>query len=238
MKIGILQCDDVRAYLQDEFGNYPQMFIHLFAALNLSEVPSFVFYRVMDGQYPQHMDDCDGYITTGCRWSVNYDEPWVHAFYMYINQLHVAKKKCIGICFGHQMMAKALGGEVAHSPNGWGVGVMTSQLLQPMPWMARGVDDMSAFALVMSHQDQVIKLPEAAKVLAGSNFCPNGMFQIDTHFLGIQGHPEFSKGYSSALMLVRAKSIGEKRLAQGQLSLNQETDELWIGQSMINFLLS
>lgn len=238
MKIGILQCDDVRLSLKDEFGNYPQMFTRLLDAASLQEVPSFVCYRVMDGQYPQHIDECDGYLTTGSRMGVNDDEVWIHTFEEYIRQLYLAGKKCIGICFGHQMMAKALGGKVAHSSKGWGVGVMSSELRQSMPWMAKRDEALSAFALVMSHQDQVITLPDAARVLAGSDFCPNGMFQIDSHFLGIQGHPEFSKNYSLALMTLRATSIGVERLAQGKWSLNQQTDALWVGQSMINFLSS
>ena len=106
MKIGILQCDDVADELQTEFGNYPAMFEQM-----LGETASdfqFVTYRVADGELPESVHECDGYITTGSRHGVNDGFPWIDALEEFVVDLDRAKVKFVGICFGHQMLAKAL----------------------------------------------------------------------------------------------------------------------------------
>ncbi|MEC4724357.1 GMP synthase [Shewanella sp. D64] len=231
MRIGILQCDDVTAALQAKHGNYPEMFTRLFEDLDRELV--FVVYRVIDGDYPNSVDDCEAYITTGSRYGVNDDEPWVLQFKQYIATLYAYKKKLIGICFGHQMMVKALGGEVVKSPKGWGVGVATSAITLHKPWMDCNIEKLS---LVVSHQDQVTVLPEDTEIIASSDFCPFYMIQINDHFLGIQGHPEFSKIYSQDLMNARRDRIPAQRIEKGIESLSHVIDEKRFTQWMMNFL--
>ncbi|WP_299495607.1 GMP synthase [uncultured Shewanella sp.] len=235
MKVGLLLCDDVREQLQVKYGDYPHMFSALFAPCEPSGGVTLVFYRVLDGHFPQDIDECDGYIISGSRDCVNDDLAWIHALEDYVRQLNERQKKCVGICFGHQMIAKALGGTVARSKKGWGLGVMTSQLSKTMPWMADAADGISTLSLVMSHQDQVISLPPSANILASSAFCPYGMFQMGSHFVGIQGHPEFSTDYCHDLITLRSEIISAELLKQSILSLNTQPDALWIAQSIVNF---
>ncbi|WP_394392668.1 glutamine amidotransferase-related protein [Shewanella woodyi] len=231
MKIGILQCDDVTETLQAKHGNYPKMFTRLFEDIDAQL--EFSVFRVMDGHYPSSVDDCDAYITTGSRFGVNDDEPWVVQFQHYIAKLFASKKKLIGICFGHQMMVKALGGEVVKSPKGWGVGVATSMVTQQKPWM-NGLS--SEISLVVSHQDQVVELPEGTEIIAASDFCPFYMIQVNDHFLGVQGHPEFSKQYSQDLMYARRDRIPKERIESGFESLSLPVDDKLVTRWMLNFL--
>ena len=231
MRIGILQCDDVTATLQVKHDNYPLMFTRLFEGFGTHL--SFSEYRIIDGHYPTSIDECDAYITTGSRYGVNDGEPWVMQFMHYIAELYAAKKKLIGICFGHQMMVKALGGEVVKSPKGWGVGVATSTIIQQQPWMDGNA---SAISLVVSHQDQVSTLPDDTKVIAASDFCPYYMLQINEHFLGIQGHPEFSKRYSKDLMNARRDRIPQQRVELGIESLSLPVDDKLVTGWIVNFL--
>jgi len=119
MKIGILQCDDVADELQPEFGNYSEMFERLLgeAASNLE----FATYRAVDGGLPISVEECDAYITTGSKHGVNDGLAWVDKLEEFLLELAKAKRKFVGICFGHQVMAKALGGAV--SDRGWGIGM-------------------------------------------------------------------------------------------------------------------
>ncbi len=231
MIIGILLCDDVRESLRKKHGNYPKMFSALFASVD-AEL-AFNVYRVTDGVYPESIDECDAYISTGSRYSVNDDAPWIAEFQAFIVQLFRLKKKFVGICFGHQMMAKALGGEVMTSSKGWGIGVTTTRIKQRPIWMAMDVEQL---ALVASHKEQVTKMPAGSVLIAGSEFCPCYMMQINDHFLGIQGHPEFSKSYARDLMMVRRDVIPAQRIRAGIASLSLAVDDELMSQSLLIFL--
>lgn len=202
MKLGILQCDDVRASLHADFGHYAAMFETLFQQVD-SEL-ELHFYRVIDGQFPQYVDECDAYICSGSKWSVNDDDLWIRQLEDFTRTLYYAKKGLVGICFGHQMIAKALGGQVEKSPRGWGVGIAHADVLVDQSWMQPKQDNI---ALVVCHQDQVCQLPDNGRVLMSNTFCPYSMFQVGDHFLGLQGHPEFTSRYSSALMAQRRDII-------------------------------
>ncbi|ABZ78412.1 GMP synthase - glutamine amidotransferase domain [Shewanella halifaxensis HAW-EB4] len=232
MILGILQCDDVRPELQAKYGNYPQMFISLFESVGVTI--QFKVYRVIDGQYPESIDRCDAYITTGSRFGVNDDADWIRRFEQFVVELYLANKRFIGICFGHQMMAKALGGQIKPSEKGWGIGVNKAQIVLPQAWMSA---DLNEISLVVSHQEQVVKLPEDAVILAGSEFCPFYMMQIKQHFLGIQGHPEFSKEYVRALMDARRDCIPAQQITAGIESLSMPVDAALVSRWLVNFLI-
>lgn len=235
MKIGILQCDHVREELQAEFGDYPQMITSLFA--NVAPDYQFKLYDVQAFEYPEHLDECDAYISTGSRHSVYDDLPWIARLEDFIRELDQAKKKYFGICFGHQIMIQALGGEVRKSDKGWGIGVTGNQVYQAenaKPWMEPIKPELS---LIASHQDQVVTLPPEVNidVLAGSAFCPYYMLAYGNHFLSVQGHPEFNKDYSSTLMGVRRNIIPTERIEQGKASLATPLDDQVFACWVVNF---
>ncbi len=231
MIIGILQCDDVAEELRVRHGNYPRMFTQLFEALE--EDIHFKVYRVTEGDYPESIHECDAYITTGSRFGVNDVHEWIKALEDFVIKLHQSQKKLIGICFGHQMIAKALGGVVEKSPKGWGVGISNIRVQRKQRWMELDQDEIS---LVVSHQDQVKQLPEGSQILASSGFCPFYMIQINEHFLGIQGHPEFSKRYSYDLMQARRDRIPHECIEAGIDSLAMDVDDRLVARWLINFL--
>jgi len=231
MKLGILQCDDVRSSLQPVYGNYASMFEALFQQVD--EAIDLHFYLVIDGQLPQHIDECDAYICSGSKWGVNDDDLWISQLENFIRALYVEGKGLVGICFGHQLIAKALDGEVETNPLGWGVGIAHANVLAEQSWMQPKQDNI---ALVVCHQDQVCKLPFSAQVLMSNDFCPYSMFQVDTHFLGLQGHPEFTAQYSAVLMEQRRDIIPADTINSAMNSLNYKADDKLITQWMLAFL--
>ncbi|SQD76945.1 glutamine amidotransferase-related protein [Moritella yayanosii] len=231
MKLGILQCDDVRSSLQPDFGNYASMFETLFQ--QSGDSLELRFYLVIDGQFPLHIDECDTYICSGSQWGVNDDEPWIRELEDFIRALYAASKGLVGICFGHQLIAKALGGEVETSPLGWGVGIAHANVLTEPSWMQPQQDNI---ALVVCHQDQVCKLPRSATVLMSNDFCPYSMFQVDSHFLGLQGHPEFTAQYSAVLMEQRRDIIPADTINSAMDSLNYQADDKLITKWILAFL--
>jgi len=231
MKLGMLICDHVQDALQPEFGDYKSMFKQLLEHSPM-QIEIEYFYAI-DGQLPENIDVCDVYMTSGSKWSVNDNFPWIKNLERFIKQLYEGKKGFVGICFGHQLLAKALGGKVERSDNGWGIGVSNSQVVIEQDWM---IPSQATLDMVVSHQDQITELPVDSQILLSNSFCPYGMIQVGKHFLGLQGHPEFSHEYSRALMNTRKDSIPAQRLKEGEASLQLKTDEIIAIEWLVNFL--
>jgi len=235
MILGVLLCDDVRPDLQVRHGNYPAMFSHLFSQVDPSVVLNF--YRVIDGQYPDTVNECDAYISSGSKFGVNDEIKWVRVFEAFIHQLYQQHIPFIGICFGHQMIARALGGEVCRSDNGWGIGAASVRFnLEEVNQHSWLIKPNHCYSLLVSHQDQIAKPPESTIVLAGSEFCPYAMIQVGTHFLGIQGHPEFTPAYSHDLINARRDSYPEATAKAAQASLHHKIDSIPVTQWILNFI--
>lgn len=90
--------------------------------------------------------------------------------------------------------------------------------------------------ILVSHQDQVVAVPDNARVLAGSEFCENAVCQIGDHILTFQGHPEFVPEYSRELMSIRRNRIGEEAYAAGMASLSHVHQGNRVGRWILNFL--
>lgn len=228
MIVGILQADSVLPQFQVEHGDYPDMFEALLSAHQVQ----CKHYNVEVMEYPS-IDDCDGYIITGSKQSVCDDEPWIVRLSEFVRALHQRKKSTVGICFGHQLIAHALGGRTQSAPGGWGVGIHEIQMNGPASFMDPVLEQVR---LIVSHKDQVMALPEGAKVIASNDFCPVAMFTVGEHMLGMQGHPEFSKSYSADLMEYRRAILGEEKYALGIRSLEGPLDADIVVTWIINFL--
>ena len=198
MRIGILQCDHVKSKLQPKFGNYPEMFATMIHAQNPKH--ELLNFAACDAELPHHTDFCDAYVLTGSASSVYEDLQWIRDLEAFVRSLHQQKIPTVGICFGHQLLAQALGGETLKSSKGWGVGVARHRVVVNKDWMIPKVEEVK---VLVSHQDQVTKLPPQAERILQSEFCPNAMFQLSEHAIGCQGHPEFLPEYSHALMEMR-----------------------------------
>jgi GMP synthase-like glutamine amidotransferase len=231
MKLGILKTDAVRTEWVPEFGEYPDMFIGLLHAVD--PTMEFRVYDVEQGEYPADIDEVDAYLITGSKSSVYDDKPWIATLMDFVRELSRRHKKLVGICFGHQLVAHALGGRTEKSPKGWGVGLHTHRFSETPHWHDGDDPDL---AILVSHQDQVVKNAEGARVLASSEFCENAVCQIGDHILTFQGHPEFVPGYSREIMEFRRELIGEQVYEQGVASLSVAPQGERVARWILNFL--
>lgn len=182
-------------------------------------------YKVGLGNFPKDMNECDGYVISGSPKGAYDKDEWILKLQEFIREAHKTKKKIFGICFGHQIIAQALGGKTEKSVNGWGVGVASFKIKKETPWMS-GLSDCS---LLFSHQDQVVKLPPDATLLAESEFCPNQMFSIGSHIYSMQGHPEFSPEFAKDRLDTRIEKVGKDKYEQALKTLYNPTNANEVG---------
>lgn len=231
MHIGILQTDSVLPEFQAEYGNYPDMFMHLLR--DVSPHVQFSTYDVQHGAYPEAVDICDAYIITGSKASVYEPLQWIRTLEAFVQQLYAARKKLIAVCFGHQLVAQCFGGVCEKSDKGWGVGIHRIEVHTQKPWMQ---PSQNSYKVVSSHQDQVTRLPPGAELIAGSKFCPNSMFLLDDCILTIQGHPEFSKAYAKAMLQRRRDKIAPQQFEQAMHSWDQALDAQVLATWFLRFI--
>ncbi|NOD95676.1 type 1 glutamine amidotransferase [Ruegeria sp. HKCCD6228] len=221
MKIGILQTGHTPEVLQEEFGDYDE----LFPALLRDNGFEFVTFAVVDGTFPDGADDADGWIITGSRHGVYEDLPWIAPLEALVRDIWESGKPLIGVCFGHQIIAQALGGKVEKFAGGWAVGRTEYEYDGNKLWL-------NAW-----HQDQVVELPKEARVLGRNAFCENAMLAYGDTIWTVQAHPEFTNGFVAGLMRTRGKGVVPEDLMRE--AANRETapdDNARIARHMAEFL--
>lgn len=227
VKVGMLECDHVTETLSTAYGDYREMFERLLPDI------AFQYYDVYNGQFPESALECDAYLVTGSKHSVYEDIPWIHQLKAFVKDIQYHQRYYVGICFGHQMLAEALGGKVEKSPNGWCVGIHSFQMIAREKWMNPYQSETN---LLMSCQDQVLRMPEGSTLLAHSKECPVGMFKVGARMVGIQGHPEFEKGYDRALIESRIDVIGSMKANESIQSLVLDHDGTVFVDWLMRFL--
>ena len=190
MTIGILEAGRPPRVLRPRFGTYDTMIRTM-----LGEHRDYRTYDVQAGELPAEPEECAAYVITGSSAGVYDDLPWIPKLLDFI-RLARGRARMVGICFGHQAMAKAFGGEVIKSPKGWGLGLHRYEIVEPPPSMR----EPAGIAIPAFHQDQVVSLPPGARVLAASDFTPYAAIGYDDVTLSVQGHPEFTPHFSAALI--------------------------------------
>lgn len=189
-------------------------------------------YKIAFGDWPRDIDECTLWFITGSPKAAYDLDPWIFQLKKFVLEIDRYKRKLVGICFGHQVIAAALGGEVIKSPLGWGIGIMSFTVGGVEPWMDPPLSNAS---LLFSHQDQVIRIPPHAKILAFDSFCEIQMFQVGEHILTMQGHPEYTPEFLRKRLEHRRPIIPSGTLNAALESLTRKHDEPIFTQWIRNF---
>lgn len=230
MKIGILAAGITPEVLRSEYPTYAEMFAQQISAAEPSL--SFATYDVRLDEFPESTDCCDGWLITGSKSDAYGDDPWILKLCEFIREVDAKGQVLVGICFGHQVIARALGGRVAKFDGGWGVGVHHYQVIQDIPTLPFHKE----IAFCAFHQDQVLEKPEKMTTFLTSEFCTHAGLIYEDRILTFQGHPEFSKAYENELInmydgVTLTEAVAEKaRQSIAQEDIQSHALMSWIGQ--------
>ena len=229
MKIAILETGAPPGRLRNVFGTYPAMLRDMLAGAG-----DFTTFDVQNGDYPADPTAFAAQLITGSPAGVYDDLPWIAPLLGYLVAAK-GKTKLAGVCFGHQAMAQAFGGQVIKSPKGYGLGRHSYRVEHRTPWMAQGGEVVS---VAVSHQDQVVALPPGTTVLAGSEFTPFGALDYGDGAVSFQQHPEFDTPFAKALVeFRRGRPLTEAQVATAMDSFETAPDDRAVMTGWIrNFL--
>ena len=182
-------------------------------------------YQVALGELPTSVAECDIWFVGGSSKSCTDSDNWIHNLKKFIIQVQCARVKMVGFCFGHQLIAAALGGEVKKSAKGWGAGVRSFKVLDS----TFDFEGTQSLQLIYSHQDQVTQLPPGAKHLGTSDFCEFEMFMVEESTLCFQGHPEFCPEFALERYKSRQSALGPAVFNQALKTINNPTsaESVW-----------
>ncbi|MGO2353785.1 MAG: glutamine amidotransferase-related protein [Marinomonas foliarum] len=230
MKIGILAAGITPDVLRSKYPTYAEMFAEQIAALE-PEL-SFEIFDVRLDEFPDSTDKCDAWLITGSKADAYADEPWIIRLCEFIRAVDAKSQVLVGICFGHQVIARALGGRVAKFDGGWGVGVHHYQVMDNVksPLTQKNI------AFCAFHQDQVLEKPEKMTSFLSSDFCQYAGLIYEDRILTFQGHPEFSKAYENELIdlydgVTLTPDVAAKaRQTVADESIDNQQLMAWVGQ--------
>jgi GMP synthase-like glutamine amidotransferase len=223
MTLAILETGAPPEPLIERFGRYPAMFEDLLGIQATT-------YDVAAGNLPGDVGRHSAYLVTGSPAGVYEDLPWIPKLKTFLRAAH-KRARLVGICFGHQIMAEALGGRVEKSARGWGVGLHTYPVVRHEAWM----DNVSLVSVPASHQDQVVEQPPGAEVIASSLFTPYAALAWrDGPAISFQFHPEFDPAYAKALIAERHDRTPDPEAAIA--SLDAPNDNQRVGEWIRRFL--
>ena len=231
-KLGLLLCDHVPDELAPCFQDYPEMFTKAFTRGNANI--KWQIFDITKEELPTSANICDGYLISGSRHSANDNERWIGSLMLFSKEVHEAKIPIVGLCFGLQILAKALRGKVEKARQGWGIGHKQYRVTTHETNLLLKAD--SKITVPVCHQDQITRIPDGSIRIASNEHCQNFIVFFGNHTLGIQGHPEFEDRYLNALIEYKKNELTDEEYLVAKQSRPRPEDSKILRQVILDFL--
>jgi len=220
MHIGILQTGHAPEQMIPQTGNFADLFQTFLQGQGLT----FSTFDVVDMDFPAGPDTCDGWLITGSKHGAYEDHPFIPPLEDLIRAIYANDRPLVGICFGHQIIAQALGGKVEKFKDGWAVGS------QRYAW---GSEEITLNAW---HQDQVVEKPTDAEVCASNDFCANAALIYGQKAFTVQAHPEFESDFIHGLATLRGPGVvPDDQLAEVYTKLDRPNSNALLAERIGRF---
>jgi len=225
----------IEAGLLDEksrarYGSFPEMFERLIGAEDKSI--NFDVISVINGKALPDPSTLQAILITGSSAGVYDKLDWIPSLEDFVRAAYASRVPTVGVCFGHQLMAQALGGIVRKSEKGWGIG---RHVYDVAP--GNGIIDGERIAVAASHQDQIIEPPAGARTILSSPFTEYaGLLYGSGAAFSVQPHPEFDTGFAHLCCELREGRAPDALVAAAKASLSEPVDNARLGFAMARFL--
>jgi len=229
-RITIIETGVVNEPTRTEFGSFPQMFERMIRAADASA--DFDTVSVVNGEPLPDPATLQAVLITGSPAGVYEALDWIAPLEDFVRRTYAARTPMVGVCFGHQLMAQALGGTVRKSDKGWGIGRHVYDIAR-----GNGVIEGERIAIAASHQDQVIEPPPGARTILSSDFAEHaGLLYGNGSALSVQPHPEFDTGFAHFCCDIRQGKAPDDLIARAKASLAEPVDNARLGGAITRFL--
>jgi GMP synthase (glutamine-hydrolysing) len=178
-------------------------------------------YKISDGEFPPSVSAADwrfdGVVISGSQTSVYDDRDWIHEATEWVRRVHRSDVPILGVCWGHQFLAQALGGRVADM-GAYELGYERIERVGEDP-LLEGVPE--TFTSFETHSDRVVELPAGAATLARND---NGVqaFRVGSTY-GVQFHPEYDR--ETAVWVTEGKDLPDERVRSVLDGISDESVE-------------
>ncbi|KAL7097305.1 hypothetical protein ACP275_10G135800 [Erythranthe tilingii] len=229
IKYALLLAANDSDYVKKVYGGYLNVFVEAFG----EQAEKWDLFRVVEGQFPKmdELHNYEGFVISGSPNDAYGNDDWILDLCFLLQSLFAMQKKVLGICFGHQVLCRALGGKVGKSSSGWDIGVREVSLTNEF---YSSIDELIIppnLSIIECHQDEVWEVPIGAKVIGYSEKTNVEMFTFGDNILGIQGHPEYTNDILNNLIdrLISNNAIerGFGEEAKLQLMEREADRKLW-----------
>ena len=234
MKIGILKCGTPPKDTLKEQGDLDEIFKKLLLLENSNVIVKG--FDCIKEQLPKQsdFDNLDGFIITGSKYSSYDTKQWIRKLKTKIREMDRKKIKLVGICFGHQVIAEALGGKVILNSFGWEVSVSNIKMNR----IGKKLFNSDSLNIQSMHKDIVSDIKNTGLRIFSKNDCGiQGMIK-DDHIFTLQGHPEYLPSTVKTLLLLRKDIIPLKICQKGLKKLTNSTDSKLISKFIGNFFMN
>ncbi|KEF53936.1 uncharacterized protein A1O9_09731 [Exophiala aquamarina CBS 119918] len=210
LRIAILECDTPLPATKKEFQGYGGVFEFLLRtgakALDRADFDAdtgFEFTRWQVELEPEKYPDpenIDAILITGSRHDSFADTPWISTLVGYVAKiLNKTSVRVIGVCFGHQIVGRALKAGVGRNPDGWEAAVNDVQLSEK----GREIFGVDKISLHQMHRDVVFEHPPGVEALGSSPVCAVQGMYVPKKLITVQGHPEFNQEIMTEILETR-----------------------------------
>ncbi|QIO31579.1 type 1 glutamine amidotransferase [Bradyrhizobium sp. 1(2017)] len=229
-RITIIETGLVPQKHRERHGSFPDMFERMVRAEDPAATVDVI--SIPNGDELPDPRKLDAVLITGAAAGVYDGLDWIAPLEDFVRRAYANKTPMVGICFGHQLIAQALGGTVRKSDKGWGIGRHVYRVLPE-----NGVVDGETVAIACSHQDQVIEPPNDALTILSSDFTPHaGLLYANGTTLTVQPHPEFDVEFAQVCCDLRDGKAPDDVVATARQSLAEPMDSAKLGGAITRFL--